>query len=654
MRDESYVDVQEQVVENPPSADIDTSLNIGGVIIAPTGPRFAQVTGQKEFLKLFTKNGTIPRDADISLINAYYLLQSTAMVLARAENTQLRGGILVMKGGSVINPVLFDDNNSIVNYKKDGITVTFPNWTGWCMIFGDLLLYCGEMPNIIDTSAYTLTKVSTAQEFIAALSTLGDVYFDTVSVAGDNIHPTSISFNMKFVTNETSFYYNTTASTDVSKLPTTASGTGKDASKGDGYTQIVPEAINSQIVEDNILFGIISDYVTTSNLFKIKLQKVSDDVMRLRIISSHDSSEVGTYYDFSLKKDTKDENGQNIYIDYLNDLDLSLTFYNPNEIDNTNTPTVTNDIEFGGSSVFNEKTSKTLPHITSALTALEDQEVYSIDGLCLLGLQTTPTIGQQIARLFAIEGPKHKWACPVGVPKTYKNRRSIFGWAESLGLPEPDPVPGVIMMGPFDKNTSLVGWNVYIDPGCKYWERIKANQSLGREFAPVFHEDYGSMNMTSPCVELGKTDRNILLNRRKAINWIVRNEQTKVFYLNQNWSWQESRNNVLEEENIVRQMWKISRDVDPILAKFFAHFNNRSTRQQAYDLVDYYMEWNIMNKEFAPLEYRITCDRTNNTDENIRNHWINMLIEVRYQGSIKWAKVINRAYPLGIDFTNVM
>lgn len=90
---EPYVKVRERIREYPVLLDIDGTSNVGGVIIAPTGPRLAYVSGPKQFLELYTVDGTIPRNADRTFLNAYYLSFSAGLVIARSMNTTAVDGL---------------------------------------------------------------------------------------------------------------------------------------------------------------------------------------------------------------------------------------------------------------------------------------------------------------------------------------------------------------------------------------------------------------------------------------------------------------------------------------------------------------------------------------------------------------------------------
>jgi hypothetical protein len=90
---EPYVRVKEVIRDYPTLLNIDGTCNIGGVIVAPTGPRLAFVNGPQDFLDKYTIDGRVPRNADITFLNAYYLSFSAGLVLARSMNTTAVDGL---------------------------------------------------------------------------------------------------------------------------------------------------------------------------------------------------------------------------------------------------------------------------------------------------------------------------------------------------------------------------------------------------------------------------------------------------------------------------------------------------------------------------------------------------------------------------------
>jgi len=90
---EPYVKVTERIHDTPDLLNIDGSTNVAGVIVAPNGPRMSYVAGPKDFLEKYTVDGEIPRNADVTFINAYYLSFSAGLVICRSMNTTAVEGL---------------------------------------------------------------------------------------------------------------------------------------------------------------------------------------------------------------------------------------------------------------------------------------------------------------------------------------------------------------------------------------------------------------------------------------------------------------------------------------------------------------------------------------------------------------------------------
>lgn len=635
-KEEPWVKVSEEIVNNPPSVVGDDQIVIGGVIIAPCGPALAQITSGTDFLNKYTTDGTIPRNAHISFLNAYYLSQITPLVIARATNAKLLGGVIIHKEGSA--KCYFDENNDVLKYSKEISIPNIPvddsgNLGEFNLAIEDIIVYAGTMPELSETT--NLYEVVTIDDLITVLTSIGGYYFENFS--------TSTKTNIATVTAKVYSQQPTLAIGDVS------TSTEEDAVSNVDDVDPIELDLDENIPEEaDWIFAMIGQEYSNSDYIKFNFKK-SGTRFLLELLDNVNS---GRYY-ISFDPNHTDSTGASDYADTLNDLGFNFNvviYGNAQSNADEFTASLTN-VTFGESS-YNAEASASSTNVNNALETIVDQELYDIDGLCLFGLQITSD-GATITKQFCTIGPDNKWLTPVGVPYVYTNRRTIANWVESLGLPEPSPVPGAIVLGPFDKDTSTVGWTFYVDPGVKYWERVVTNANANQEFAPVFKDTYGEMNMTSPTLLLKKDDRELLLARSKPINWVIQNARTGVYYLNQNWTYSND-DNVCEEENVVRTVWKISRDLNPILEQFFAHYNTRSTRQSVYDLIDYYFRWNIMNQNFHPDEYNIVCDNSNNPDEIIRAHKMQVLVEVRYNPSIKWITAINRAYPIGVDFSGEM
>lgn len=634
-KEEPWVKVTEQVVNNPAAAIGDDAIVIGGVIIAPCGPSLSRVTDGRDFLSKYTSDGSIPRNAHKSLINAYYLSQITPLVLARATNAKMYGGCIISKGLTATK-CYFDENQNVLRYNSQWELTGIPvdedgNFETFNLAIEDIVIYAGDMPEL--TNTVNLYEVTNFNDIISVLSNLGGFYFENITkTSGEGI----IGLTCTIYSNQNTF---TVGAVQTSTDP-------EDISQA---TVVVNLKDDEEIPEEaEWIMAMIGNEYSNQDYITFSLRKSGTQFV-LEMLDDYNS---GRYY-ISFNPNSVDSTGASNYADILNNQNFNFTVVvYDNALSNAE---VSNEVLSNitiGQSPYNDSASESSVNVCSALNELTTQELYDIDGLCLFGLETVSE-GVQITKQFVTTGQDNKWLCPVGVPSAYSNRRTIRSWVESLSLPEPNPLPGSIVLGPFDKDISTVGWTVEIDPGVKYWERVVTNANNGYEFAPVFKDTYGIMNMVNPALMLKKSDREILLQGSKPINWVCQNQRTGVYYLNQNWTYT-NIDNVCEEENIVRTVWKISRDLNRILEQYFAQQNTRSTRQNVVDLVDYYFRWNVTNKQFAPEAYQCICDNTNNTDEVIRAHQLKVLVEVRYYGSIKWIGCINRSYPIGVEFSGEM
>ena len=143
---EPYVKVRENIRDTPNLLDVNGSSNIGGVIVSPAGPRLAKVNGPDDFLSKYTKDGSIPRNAHISLVNAYYLSFATGLVISRSMNTQSTQGLIFSTG-------------SKITYK---VPITVDSNSLWAIVVGDTLYWYNGGNNSFDTFIETVRNSESA------------------------------------------------------------------------------------------------------------------------------------------------------------------------------------------------------------------------------------------------------------------------------------------------------------------------------------------------------------------------------------------------------------------------------------------------------------------------------------------------------------
>lgn len=163
--EEPRVKVTEKIREYPVQLNIDGTSNVGGVIVAPCGPRLSYVAGPKDFLEKYTVDGEIPRNADKTLVNAYYLSFSAGLVIARSMNT------------TAVNGLFFTTEKK----KESKLLINANNESQWGLLFDNVYYWCNnddtDWNNFIEVlkqitndegnpvyNASTIEKIKTAGE----------------------------------------------------------------------------------------------------------------------------------------------------------------------------------------------------------------------------------------------------------------------------------------------------------------------------------------------------------------------------------------------------------------------------------------------------------------------------------------------------------
>lgn len=651
-REEPYVSVKEIVKKTPTVNSNSSTSNIAGVIVAPVGPRLAYVTSPVEFLRLYTVDGnTIPRNADITFINAYYLSYFSGLVIARSLNTNSLGGVIISDDGTETKstPVIFKDDvmlnmSGALEFRVEVATANGvykePNWL---FVMNNTVFYNYEDQSIYENySQYTNFKYCQSLEDLAAvfenmdnIHASGSVDYDTVSTEGGDVTYKVYTLHLNFTQDEITynvFEVRESSSISVSSLI-------------EEVGTIIPD-------ESQWLFTMVGDIPLNGNTNNITLDNYNNGTFDLTI-KTRDGNDK---YQVSLNPNAESTEGVNVFIEYLNtqEIGYKVTAYNnltlTSLVPSQETPKPSLSVAFGDSG-FNENDSKKESCIFEALDYLAEQEIYDIEYLAQFGLTSV-----NITRRFQIVGTANKWYCPIDVPYSCTTYSSVKRYVDNIIVSygdsaDSEEVPTGSVIGPFERNSSLTGWYNYIAPSTLYYERVMSNKKSSAEFAPVFKNDYGRMNYTNPTKLFKKNEREDLLSLTKPVNWAVYDQRSATYYMNDNRTYQLDQDNVVCEEQNARIVWKISKDVARILDQFIGKYNTRTTRAMVVDAISYYLDWNIMNKKFPPEDYLIQCDEYNNTDEIINANKLAVELKIRLYKAIKYVEVVNKVFPLGVDFS---
>jgi hypothetical protein len=134
------------------------------------------------------------------------------------------------------------------------------------------------------------------------------------------------------------------------------------------------------------------------------------------------------------------------------------------------------------------------------------------------------------------------------------------------------------------------------------------------------------------------------------VNFIKYDQRLDLFYMNNNLTHQ-SVDDVMSEEHNRRIVNKIKKDLVRLMQQFKGKFNSVSTRGRVVDLITFYFQNNIMNKQFPPDAYNIICDESNNPPEIIRANKLGVTVQARLFNSIKYIDILVDVFPIGLDFS---
>jgi len=639
---EPRVTVKEVIKDFPTMLSIDGSTNIGCVIVSEVGKKLAYVAGPNQFLANYTKDGqTIPRNAHISFINAYYLSFVAGLVIARSMNSDVVGGVRVYKQSNALStvPTYFNSESELSKYAGWGsIAFDGESVQDYAIVFDETIYFMttreatteapdpiaaaisairtamvSDHPNIDTYATVNLgTFGTTINDFVEQLASELNIKGDYITVNNSG----SLTLNYDEFTAEP--VIDTTKDLHNITMTYTA-GVDRFADQSSKTLLFTIMSRTAGNKNDNPYKILVSATSGTSNLFKLTL----------------DSEE----YTVSLNPEATDASGVNAYIDALNnytDINFSVKVAeNLTSADWSWTTGITSAVSFGAGFVDSELCKKP-SCMTAAWSTIEDQETYKIHGLSPMGITNV-----QFIKTMITVGARHKWFTPWDIPYDRVTKSAIVSYCSSM----PDDYNNYVL-GPFDKNSGLTGWINYIAATTLYWERVMRNKSVGSEFAPVFDETTGLLAYNAPTKLLTKSVREDLLSVASPINYVIYNENNMSYYANDNRTHYNSED-IMNEECNVRMAHKISNDLQDLMKQFKAKYNNEQTRQNVNDLINLYFQDNIMNQNFKPEEFMVICNETNNTDKVIRAGKLAVTVKIRLYHSIKEIEVLNELYSVG-------
>lgn len=200
---------------------------------------------------------------------------------------------------------------------------------------------------------------------------------------------------------------------------------------------------------------------------------------------------------------------------------------------------------------------------------------------------------------------------------------------------------------PWDYDDGTVGYLFNCSPSVLYWETVLRNRRNNQEFAAAFGQNRGIVSTVNLAKEFKKSERQLLLT--KKVNTVFYDVYNELRYWNDNVT-NQSEDNVMKEENNSRLFIRINKAIPVLLNQFKGYQNSAKTRALVEDVINYFFKTTIMSYGTTVSEWIVTCNDSNNTDEDVRANRLRVDLKVRFYNSVKFITCYSEAYPIGLDF----
>ena len=652
---EPYVKASETVKRTPNLPNLNGTSNIGLVMVSAVGPQLAYIQGPAHFLATYTIGNEIPRNADISFINAYYLSFSANLVIARAMNTTATSGLLFNKQ-QVPCPVLYKNGAILTN--QTNITFEVENENRWSFVLNNTVFFKGNYSAISTNRDYKSFKFFIQCEDLAdvagTISNWPGYTAEFKSSSNELIikHGKFVQLSTELPDKETEEHPGILNKDIIVNFPKNyfsykldEDGIEIEDENGNAILETHPMS-TILIKEEDWLFSVYSKDAQASNMFEagVELIKNEEHNFELKFKYPGVKGDETQVFVVSLNPEATDISKASSYIDNLNVMPnwkfgIEIFTSGLNEDGATLFPFESPSKPFGDSGL-DLNASKKPSNLKLALTELGDQERFDIEYLAPVGITNLSFI-----KMFTQLGRTRDWFTPIDIPIDRTNPNSI-----RMYMNEVDKDSNVYCCGPFDKNSGLTGWINLIACSTLYYEKLMRNRAMGAEFAPLFDKEFGTLQMVNPVFQLGKSDREELLSFGSPVNFIKYDQRLDLFYMNNNLTHQDV-NDVISEEQNRRLVNKIKKEVNRIMEVFKGSQNTKSTRSRVIGLITYFFKNSIMNKQFPPHSFNIICDESNNPNELIDDNRLALVVEVKLYKSIKFIEVVNNVYSISSEFS---
>lgn len=278
--------------------------------------------------------------------------------------------------------------------------------------------------------------------------------------------------------------------------------------------------------------------------------------------------------------------------------------------------------------------------LKKAMDLIGLDEVYITEGLCDLG-NTEPSFQSYLANMAINENYFY--------PASTVNSTNYMTIANSASKLSQDSYK-LYLSAPWDIDTGTLGWKYYASPSVLYWEAVSRNRRNNEEFRAVMGQTGGIVQYQRPVTEFNKKTRQLLLN--KKINTVFWNNQTSAWNMNDSFT-KQSADNIMSDDGNSRLAIRISKAMPVILRQFIGRKINERLWADAISVIDFWFKSTILPMGYTIDGYFIKIDEENNPVEIQRQNKMCVIINVRYQRTLKYIEVYHNILDVGMDLTDV-
>lgn len=598
MAQEAYVKISETLKDAPALASTATPFLVAGAIKSRYGDYKAQYfTSRKKFLEAFICDGKISGKCDVSLINAYELLGSTPILVARAASQNY-------KAKEIVNGDLFSIR--FRDFMKDSQFQVVYDMHKSATYPGAVVLDI-KYENIVSMYKYTAAAVTEDHEGTGYVP--GDVVTlknatATVSIKAKilEVEANGAVKTLKLLTSVGSESVN--AFTQVSG----GSGTGLQVS-------VTPTQLPNEVVKSFYVVFALDESVTDDKGNSLYYKNVWKDEYPFEIVLGEGlPTEVTVANPYYENDPTQPETLT--YLDYGPASALTGT------LASTIDTTATGD-------VFDEVADPSGKH-WAKFENYEDRQIpmFADFGVANVGTYLKP-LANKFNGMYAMSLPR--------------NKESVAGaslWDDlDLGNSR------IHMSTPFALTTNL-GFVAAIAPSTQYIETICTNAVAGREFEAVAGKVTGVVSYMNLTKRYEKEDREKLLDLK--INTITYKEVDGYAAFNDDLTGL-VMNNPFKEEFNRRLGVRIAQDIDTLMQQFKFRLNTASLRDTVQSVIaNYFDTASFKEKIYA---YQVICNDENNPPSLQAQNKLAVAVNISFYYTAKYIEVMNNIYSVGQSFT---